>query len=70
MRSIAPGIPPHIALNRQDAKPLYQQICDGYREAVVERAAVRQGLVLGYGGVTVEAIPRAVEKLREVMEDL
>lgn len=37
MRSIAPGIPPHIALNRQDAKPLYQQICDGYREAIVER---------------------------------
>ena len=37
MRSIAPGIPPVIALKRTDAKPLYQQICDGYREAIVDR---------------------------------
>jgi GntR family transcriptional regulator/MocR family aminotransferase len=33
-------------------------------------AADRQGLVLGYGGVTAEAIPRAVEKLRAVMRAL
>ena len=37
MRSVAPGILPAIALDRSVPKPLYQQICDGYREAIVER---------------------------------
>jgi GntR family transcriptional regulator / MocR family aminotransferase len=37
MRSIAPGILPAIAVDRSAAKPLYRQICDGYREAIVER---------------------------------
>jgi GntR family transcriptional regulator/MocR family aminotransferase len=37
VRSIAPGILPAIAIDRSAAKPLYQQICDGYREAIVER---------------------------------
>jgi GntR family transcriptional regulator / MocR family aminotransferase len=33
----APGILPAIAVDRTAAKPLYRQICDGYREAIVER---------------------------------
>jgi GntR family transcriptional regulator / MocR family aminotransferase len=33
----APGILPAIALDRSAAKPLYRQICDGYRAAIVER---------------------------------
>ena len=37
MRSVAPGILPAIAVDRSAPKPLYQQICDGYREAIVER---------------------------------
>ncbi len=37
MRSIAPGILPAITVDRSAAKPLYRQICDGYREAIVER---------------------------------
>ena len=37
MRSVAPGILPVIAINRLDSRPLYQQICDAYREAIVER---------------------------------
>jgi len=37
VRSIAPGILPVIAVDRSAAKPLYRQICDGYREAIVER---------------------------------
>ena len=35
--SIAPGILPAIAVSRSATKPLYRQICDGYREAIVER---------------------------------
>lgn len=37
MRSVAPGILPAIAIDRSAAKPLYRQICDGYREAILER---------------------------------
>jgi GntR family transcriptional regulator/MocR family aminotransferase len=37
VRSIAPAILPLVAIDRSAAKPLYQQICDGYREAIVER---------------------------------
>lgn len=37
MRSVAPGILPVIAIDRSAAKPLYRQICDGYREAILER---------------------------------
>jgi GntR family transcriptional regulator/MocR family aminotransferase len=33
----APGILPAVAVDREAAKPLYRQICDGYREAIVER---------------------------------
>lgn len=36
MRSIAPGILPAIAVDRSAGKPLYRQLCDGYREAIVE----------------------------------
>src|SRR5262245_9822289 len=36
MRGVAPGIAPVIAIDRAAAKPLYQQICDGYREAIAE----------------------------------
>ncbi|HEV7502529.1 MAG TPA: PLP-dependent aminotransferase family protein [Vicinamibacteria bacterium] len=37
MRSTAPGILPAIAVDRAKGKPLYRQIYDGYREAIVER---------------------------------
>jgi GntR family transcriptional regulator/MocR family aminotransferase len=37
MRDIAPGILPAIAIDRSAATPLYRQICDGYRAAIVER---------------------------------
>jgi GntR family transcriptional regulator / MocR family aminotransferase len=37
VRSVAPGILPAIAVDRSAAKPLYQQLCDGFREAIVER---------------------------------
>jgi GntR family transcriptional regulator / MocR family aminotransferase len=36
VRSVAPGIAPVIAVDRSAAKPLYQQICDGFREAIAE----------------------------------
>ena len=36
MRSVAPGIVPAIAIDRSAAKPLYQQICDAYRDAIAE----------------------------------
>jgi GntR family transcriptional regulator/MocR family aminotransferase len=36
-RSVAPGILPAIAIDRTADKPLYRQICDGFREAIVER---------------------------------
>ena len=37
MKSVAPGILPAIAVDRAAAKPLYRQICDAYRDAIVER---------------------------------
>jgi GntR family transcriptional regulator/MocR family aminotransferase len=37
VRTAAPGIVPAITVDRAAAKPLYLQICDAYREAVVER---------------------------------
>ena len=37
MRNAAPGIVPAIAVDRSAGKPLYQQICDGFRDAIVER---------------------------------
>ncbi|HET8646422.1 MAG TPA: PLP-dependent aminotransferase family protein [Vicinamibacteria bacterium] len=37
MRGPAPGILPAVAIDRAAAKPLYQQICDGYRAAIAER---------------------------------
>jgi len=36
MTSVAPGILPAITVDRSAAKPLYQQICDAYRDAIVE----------------------------------
>ena len=40
MRSTAPGIVPAIAVDRSAVKPLYQQICDGFRDAIVERRLI------------------------------
>jgi GntR family transcriptional regulator/MocR family aminotransferase len=37
VRSLAPGLLPAIVVDRSAAKPLYQQICDGYRDAIIER---------------------------------
>ena len=37
----APGILPVIAVDRAAAQPLYRQIYEGYREAIVERPAAR-----------------------------
>ena len=37
MRSAAPGILPAFTLDRSAAKPLYRQLCDGFREAIAER---------------------------------
>ena len=37
MRSVAPGILPIVTIDRAAAKPLYRQLCDAYREAIVER---------------------------------
>jgi GntR family transcriptional regulator / MocR family aminotransferase len=36
MRSVAPGILPAITVDRSAPKPLYRQICDGFREAIAE----------------------------------
>jgi GntR family transcriptional regulator/MocR family aminotransferase len=36
VRSGAPGILPVIAIDRSAAKPLYQQICQEYRDAILE----------------------------------
>jgi GntR family transcriptional regulator/MocR family aminotransferase len=37
VKSIAPGIPPVITIDRAAAKPLYRQLCDAYRDAIVAR---------------------------------
>jgi GntR family transcriptional regulator/MocR family aminotransferase len=37
VKSIAPGILPAVTIDRAAAKPLYRQLCDAYREAIVER---------------------------------
>lgn len=37
MRSAPPGILPVISIDRASAKPLYRQLYEGYREAIVER---------------------------------
>src|SRR6202158_1641771 len=37
MRRTAPGILPAITIDRAAAKPLYRQLYDGYRDAIVER---------------------------------
>lgn len=37
MRSIAPGILPAFAIDRSAPRPLYRQLCDAFREAIVER---------------------------------
>jgi GntR family transcriptional regulator/MocR family aminotransferase len=37
VKSIAPGIPPVVTIDRAAAKPLYRQLCDAYRDAIVER---------------------------------
>ena len=37
MRSVPPGILPVISIDRGSARPLYRQLYDGYREAIVER---------------------------------
>lgn len=36
MRTAAPGILPILALDRSAGRPLYRQICDGFRAAIVE----------------------------------
>jgi GntR family transcriptional regulator/MocR family aminotransferase len=36
MRSVAPGLLPAVVIDRRDARPLYRQICEGYRAAIVE----------------------------------
>jgi GntR family transcriptional regulator / MocR family aminotransferase len=36
VRSVAPGITPVIAVDRAAPRPLYLQICDGFREAIAE----------------------------------
>jgi GntR family transcriptional regulator/MocR family aminotransferase len=37
MRKTAPGILPLIAVDRGSSKPLYRQVYEGYRDAIVER---------------------------------
>jgi GntR family transcriptional regulator/MocR family aminotransferase len=37
MRRVAPGIFPVVSVDRRSSTPLYRQIYDGYREAIVER---------------------------------
>jgi GntR family transcriptional regulator / MocR family aminotransferase len=37
VKSIAPGVLPPVTVDRAAAKPLYRQIYDAYREAIVER---------------------------------
>jgi GntR family transcriptional regulator/MocR family aminotransferase len=37
MTSQAPGILPAIAIDRAGDRPLYRQIYEGYREAILER---------------------------------
>ncbi len=37
MTTLAPGILPVVALDRTSAKPLYKQLYEGYRDAIVER---------------------------------
>ena len=37
VRSIATGILPTVTIDRGAAKPLYRQLCDAYREAIMER---------------------------------
>jgi GntR family transcriptional regulator/MocR family aminotransferase len=37
VRSPAPGILPAFTLDRSAVKPLYRQLCDGFREAIVDR---------------------------------
>ena len=37
VKSIVPGILPAVTIDRTAAKPLYRQLCDAYREAIVER---------------------------------
>ena len=37
VKSIAPGILPAVTIDRAAAKPLYRQLCDAYRQAIVER---------------------------------
>src|SRR5688572_15905045 len=32
-----PGIHPVVAIDRASPRPLYRQLCEGYREAIVER---------------------------------
>ena len=36
-RTLPPGILPVVALDRASAKPLYKQLYEGYRDAIVER---------------------------------
>ena len=37
MKTVAPGIPPVLAVDRASETPLYRQLYEGYREAIVER---------------------------------
>src|SRR5450432_2409699 len=37
MRTMPPGIPPLVAVDRASDKPLYRQLYEGYRDAVVDR---------------------------------
>jgi GntR family transcriptional regulator/MocR family aminotransferase len=36
-RTLAPGILPVVALDRKNGKPIYRQLYEGYRDAIVER---------------------------------
>ena len=37
MKTVAPGIPPVLAVDRTSETPLYRQLYEGYRGAIVER---------------------------------
>src|SRR5215472_2781697 len=37
VRSVSSGIVPGLSIDRNVGKPLYRQLCDGFREAIVER---------------------------------
>ena len=49
-----PGIVPVLAIDRASEKPLYRQLYDGYREAIVERRLRTPALIARVSEISAE----------------